>query len=91
VNKPVNMDKFAIGKLYAFQSSAGELGGCGVTSIIVHINNVATLYPHDSMFMVLAKRPTPGLYNRYHFVVLLSDGCMGEFHPLASDYFTELC
>ena len=84
MNKPVNMDKLAIGKLYAFQSST-------VGDVIVHINNVATLYPHDSMFMVLAKRPTPGLYNRYHFVVLLSDGCMGEFHPLASDYFTELC
>ena len=83
MNKPVNMDKLAIGKLYAFH---------GITvDLIVHINNVSTFYPHDSMFMVLAKRPTPGLYNRYHFVVLLSDGCMGEFHPLASDYFTELC
>jgi len=89
VNKPVNMDKFAIGKLYAFHSSPVFHGLRG--ELIVHINNVATLYPHDSMFMVLAKRPTPGLYNRYHFVVLLSDGCMGEFHPLASDYFTELC
>jgi hypothetical protein len=83
------MDKFAIGKLYAFHSSPVFHGLRG--ELIVHINNVATLYPHDSMFMVLAKRPTPGLYNRYHFVVLLSDGCMGEFHPLASDYFTELC
>jgi len=84
VNKPVNMDKLAIGKLYAFRSATRE-------EPIVHINNVPTFYPHDSMFMVLAKRPSPGLYNRYHFVLLLSDGCMGEFHPLASDYFTELC
>ena len=81
MNKPVNMDKLAIGKLYAFQSWRTE----------VEINNVATFYPHDSMFMVLAKKPTQGLYNYYHFVVLLPDGCMGEFYPLASDYFTELC
>ena len=81
------MDKFAIGKLYAFQSSDEVLQRV----LNVYINNVATLYPHDSMFMVLAKRPTQGLDNRYHFVVLLPDGCMGEFHPLASDYFTELC
>lgn len=56
MNKPVNMDKFAIGKLYAFQSSTVFHG-----DLIVHINNVATLYPHDSMFMVLAKKPTQGL------------------------------
>lgn len=86
MNKPVNMDKFAIGKLYAFQSST-----VFHDATTVHINNVATFYPNDSMFMVLAKKPTQGLYNRYHFVVLLPDGCMGEFHPLASDYFTELC
>ena len=56
MNKPVNMDKFAIGKLYGFQSSTVFHG-----DLIVHINNVATLYPHDSMFMVLAKKPTQGL------------------------------